>query len=474
LISVAEKWGLYRHIRFNSVVEEASWNDETYQWEVGVQVSGGKAAEFGSEYSVHCDYLISGVGQLNTPYYPAIEGLSSFQGTVMHSARWNWNKPLDGKRIAIIGNGATAAQIVPELAKVASDLTIFQRTPNWIVPRDDKLIPAMRKALYRYLPTIRRRYRSRLMDFRESFYDAAVVEDSAMNHEIARMCTTMMKTQLSNKPELIDALTPTYPPGCKRIIISDDYYPALNRPNVHLQTQGIKKITSQGIASGEDELAFDAIILATGFQTVDFLSPVEISGIQGRSLREIWKHGAQAYLGVTVASLPNFGMLYGPNTNLGHNSIILMIEAQSRYIAQMVAKVVQARQRGQALRIVPLQDTMDAYNKELQGHLKDSTFASDQCQSWYKNAEGVVINNWAGSVIEYQTRLSSISWADYELTGSAAEALAETKSSHIGRVVEESQSWGPWLAHAGVIASIAVAAGAVLLNRMPQLRLGHV
>lgn len=462
LIAVAQKWGLYRHIRFNTEVEEARWEDKSYQWQTKVQVTGGKAAEFGDQYTIKSDYLISCVGQLNQPYRPDIQGLSSFQGTVMHSARWNWNESLDGKRVAIIGNGATAAQIVPEIAKVAQDLIVFQRTPNWVVPRSDQAITKTRQALYRYLPAIRRRYRASLMDFREGFYDAAVVEDSNMNNEVMEWCTTMMKSQLTRKPELTNVLTPNYPPGCKRIIISDDYYPALDRPNVHLETNGIDKVVPSGIVAGGRDLQLDAIILATGFRSVDFLSPIKIFGVDGRPLEDIWSRGAQAYLGITAASLPNFAMLYGPNTNLGHNSIILMIEAQSRYAARMVAEVSKARKRGETLEIVPLQTKVDTFNRDIQERLQNSTFASDKCRSWYKNAAGMVINNWSGNVIEYQKLLSSVEWQDFELSGTAAAKLAATKSSWIGRVVEESQSWLAVAGNVAMITSVAVAATIVL------------
>jgi cation diffusion facilitator CzcD-associated flavoprotein CzcO len=277
-------------------------------------VTGGKAAEFGAEYNIRSDYVVSAVGQLNTPSYPDIEGLSDFKGTTMHSARWDWSKPMAGKKIGIIGNGATAAQVVPELAKIAESLTVFQRTPNWVVPRDDKVISAARRAAYQYIPGFRRRYRASLMDQRESFYDVAVIEDSDLNKDVRIQCVDAMRSQLVDKPELIDTLTPDYPPGCKRIIISDDYYPALNRPNVALEARGIQKVTPNGIVVDGAEIELDVLILATGFKTLQFMYPIDVYGEKGRSLKEIWPHGARAYLGITVESLPNFAMMYGPNT----------------------------------------------------------------------------------------------------------------------------------------------------------------
>lgn len=295
------------------MVDESRWQEKELKWNTSVS-SSGKAAEFGSKYTIKSDYVISAVGQLNTPHYPDFEGMKNFKGVMMHSARWRWNEPISGKRIGIIGNGATAAQIVPEVAKVASSLTVFQRTPNWIVPRLDQSISAARKVAYRYVPLVRKRYRASLMDIRESFYDVAVVAGSEANDSVRTMCNEAMQSQLTDKPELIEALTPDYPPGCKRIIISDDYYPALNRPNVHLETGAIQRITENGIIVNGKEIELDVLVLATGFKTLEFMYPIQVYGEKGRDLKSIWPHGAQAYLGITVESLPNFSMMYGPNT----------------------------------------------------------------------------------------------------------------------------------------------------------------
>lgn len=176
------------------------------------------------------------------------------------------------------------------------------------------MISPMRRAAYRYMPYVRRRYRASLMDMREAFYDAAVIENSDLNTEMRRQCTEMMKSQLVDKPQLMQALTPDYPPGCKRIIISDDYYPALNRSNVELETGSIDRITAEGIVVDGREIKLDVLVFATGFQTLDFMYPIKVYGENQRSLEDIWPHGAQAYLGITVESLPNFSMMYGPNT----------------------------------------------------------------------------------------------------------------------------------------------------------------
>lgn len=214
--------------------------------------------------------------------------------------------------------GATAAQIVPEVAKVASRLTVCQRTPNWVIPRLDTDVSSLQQNLLTYIPPLRMRKRSLSMDFRESFYSAVTDSQSYFSRRTRNWCLDGMRTQLAHKPELWEKLTPNYPPGCKRVILSDDYYPALGRDNVDLETRRISRITETGIEfEGGVSQEYDLIILATGFRTVEFMHPIQIRGSKGRSLSDIWKDGASAYHGVTVEDMPNFGMFYGPNTNLG-------------------------------------------------------------------------------------------------------------------------------------------------------------
>lgn len=214
--------------------------------------------------------------------------------------------------------GATAVQIAPELAKTASHLTVYQRTPNWVIPRNDAQITAFEKALLTYIPPIRWLKRSRMMNYRENFHSAVTEGDSALANDVRRWCQDMLKEQLGNKPELWDKLTPNYSPGCKRVIISDDYYPALGRENVDLETREITRVAETGIEVDDgSEQQFDLIVLATGFRAVEFLHPIRVSGDGGRHLADVWKNGATAYFGMTVEDMPNFAMFYGPNTNLG-------------------------------------------------------------------------------------------------------------------------------------------------------------
>ncbi|PGH05786.1 hypothetical protein GX51_02757 [Blastomyces parvus] len=440
LHTVAEKYKLFRYIRFNSAVEEARWDDKTRKWRTVVKVAGeSKDAEFADQYTLTSDFLVSAVGQLNSPAYPSIPGIDDFQGKIIHSARWDWTYDLKGKRVGIIGNGATAAQIIPTIAPDVAQLTVFQRTPNWVTPRLDTAIPKPIKALFQYFPPSLWKLRSWMMDLRETFHGAIADQDSQYAKLARTASISMMKKQLPNRPELWEKLVPNYPVGCKRIIISDDYYPTFMRDNVTLETRPITQITENGIAVDGAEHEFDVIVLATGFRTVEFMHPIQVYGINGRALSDIWSDGARALYGITVESLPNFGMLYGPNTNLGHNSIILMIEAQTKYIQAMISAVLKARQVGESLMILPDPKRVNAFNDELQSTLETTSFAHPNCRSWYKRADGKVTNNWSGTVVQYQKILSRLNWADFVLDGYGAQQLqVRRKKTYLGRVREES------------------------------------
>lgn len=400
---MAQKYELYRYVRFNSTVQSAKRDDASKKWNITVEVQGGKDAEFGSDYTIKSDFLVSAVGQLNQPKLPKIDGLDTFKGKLMHSARWDWDYDVRAKKVAIIGNGATAAQIIPELVGEVESLTIHQRTPNWVIPRLDAPIPDWKRSMYKYIPYVRHRKRSDMMDFREAFYHAVWDNEHPIAQFLEAQATEHMHTQLPNRPDLWEKLLPKYKIGCKRVIISDDYLPVFLRDDVKLETGRIDKITEKGIQTDGNEAEYDLIICATGFKTVEFMHPIEITGSAGRTLASVWKEGGEALYGVTVESLPNFGMLYGPNTNLGHNSIILMIEAQSRYINALIAEVLKARKAGGQLIVQPNGERVKAYNEEIQIELQKSSFNDPRCGSWYKREDnGKITQNWSRTVVAYQ------------------------------------------------------------------------
>ncbi|KAG9245932.1 hypothetical protein BJ878DRAFT_323165 [Calycina marina] len=472
LVRVAHKYELYRHIRFNTEVSAARWDAPSNTWLTTIKRTGSKDAEFGEEYTMTSDFLVSGVGQLNIPRYPDIEGLSSFKGKTMHTARWDWDYDLTDKKIGIIGNGATAAQVIPEIAKVCKSLTIFQRTPNWMVPRNDAEISTTRKAVFKYLPYIRSKYRALLMDFGEEFFNTVFYPDSEYAKTVKELALQNLADALPGKKyaALRETLTPNYAPGCKRIISSDDFYPTLTKDNVQMETTGIQCITENDVeVAGDKEHELDVLILATGFQTTQFMHPIKIYGIDGVSIEDVWKGGASAYLGMTVPQLPNFGMLYGPNTNLGHNSIILMIEAQALYITTLINKVQTAREAGMSVSIRPKAKVLQEYSADIQARLATSAFADPNCHSWYKTESGLVTNNWADAVIPYQKRTSSINWEDFDIGGLGASDIMKEGKTSWNRVVEES-----WISNTTLLAGIitagsVTAAGVVYRNTLRRL-----
>ncbi|TVY36246.1 FAD-binding monooxygenase [Lachnellula occidentalis] len=477
LIAIAHKYQLYAHIRFSTSVTSSRWDESSKTWSSQVERQGSKDSEFSKQYTITSSFLVSAVGQLNVPKYPnEIPGIDSFNGKAMHSARWDWDFDLRGKKVGIIGSGASAAQIIPEIAGVCESLTVFQRTPNWVIPRGDVAISPTRQALYKYVPWARRRYRAALMDAREGFFDVVFEITSPVHEYMMGASKAHMAAQLPGDgyAELREKLQPRYAVGCKRVIITDDFFPAFARENVALETGRIEGITEKGVSVEGREYDFDVLVYATGFKTTQFMYPIQIYGKGGKSIEDIWSEGASAYLGMTVPELPNFSMLYGPNTNLGHNSIILMIEAQAMYINTLITKIQLAKQRGGSLSIQTKSQVAEDYNNEIQTRLSQSAFADPNCNSWYKNEAGLITNNWSDAAIPYQKRTSFIDWGNFEIEGTGkVDAEVKGKTSW-KRVVEETQVSNTVILAGMVTAAIgAIAAGAILRRGGLQILLRH-
>ncbi len=303
------------------------------------------------------------------------------------------------------------------------------------------------------------------MDFRESFHSAVTNSDSIYADMMRTMNHNLLRQQLPDRPDLWEKLSPQYHPGCKRTVISDDYYPALVQKNVKLETSRIERITSDGIQfAGHDSAEeFDLIVLATGFDTISFLSPIKITGRNGKPIEEIWDQAPYAYKGVTVPDLPNFGVLYGPNTNLSHNSLILVIEAQTKYISVLIDKVLQARRKGQSLALCPLEEKTLGYWHDLQLALQKTSFSDPNCNSWWKRADGIITNNWVGTAIDYQNNLSVVEWSDYYVFGSSGGDIdvlgRNDKVTKIRRVVEE--TWLSRTALGAIVVAFALSVQAL-------------
>jgi cation diffusion facilitator CzcD-associated flavoprotein CzcO len=384
----ATKYDLGPHLRFGVEIASARYDEAACLWRL--RTTAGEA--------ITADVVVSGTGQLNRPHVPEIPGLDEFAGTWFHSARWRHDHDLAGRTVAVVGNGASAIQFVPPVAEAARTVRIFQRSANWIIPRNDRAYRPWEQWAFRHVPGFARLHRALIYAALELRF-FGFFKNSWFGRRLERQATAYMHAHITDAG-LRAALTPDYPAGCKRILISDDYYQALARPNVQLVTLPIARIARDGVVTADGTLHLaDTIVFATGFETTKFLAPMEFEGIGGRRLSAAWRDGAEAYLGVAVSGFPNLFLLYGPNTNLGHNSIIFMIECQVRYVMQCIERL--RRQRLAALDVKP--EVQRRYNEALQRNLKRTAWDAG-CTSWYKTASGKVTNNWSGFTVEYWWR----------------------------------------------------------------------
>ena len=322
LKGVADKYGLRRNIRFNSFVDRAHWDDSEYRWHV-FTVSG-------QEYVAQ--FLISGAGALHIPSLPDIAGIGDFDGPVFHTAQWDHSVDLSGKRVAVIGTGASAIQVLPELVKIADQVQLYQRTAAWIKPRINFTFPRVARQAFATIPGVRAALRAATYWTLDSRAIAL-----AKRPELMTVAGWMYKANMRRyvkDPALRAKLTPRYRPGCKRILISDNFYQAVADPITELITDGIARVTRGGIVTADGtERAVDAIVLATGFHVTDSFNYLDLKGAHGEDLVDRWRReGIAAHRGITVADVPNLFFLLGPNTGLGHNSVVFMIESQIRYI----------------------------------------------------------------------------------------------------------------------------------------------
>jgi cation diffusion facilitator CzcD-associated flavoprotein CzcO len=381
----ADKYGLRPHLRFDTEIASARFDAQVGVWRLRT-----RAGE-----SIEAEVLVSGVGQLNRPAMPDIPGLERFRGASFHSARWDHGVSLAGRRIGVIGNAASAIQLVPEVAREAGRLTVFQRSANWMLPRRDRAYSESEKRRFARHPWLAKLARWWIWAVFELQWPV-FRRNRFLSARYQQMALKSLSEQVAD-PQLRQTLVPDYPIGGKRILISDDYYAALGRENVEVVTDAIERVDEQGVMlrSGR-HVELDVLVLATGFQTTEFLAPIELTGLEERRLRDEWKDGARAYLGISVSGFPNFFMLYGPNTNLGHNSIIFMIECQARYIAACVRAL---RERGLAW-LDLRREVMEAFDDRLREELARTVW-NDTDHSWYKDAAGRITNNWSGSTLRY-------------------------------------------------------------------------
>ena len=382
---LVDEWGLRPHLRLGTEVTDARFDPHERRWELATT----------NGHDLRARLLVTACGQLRIPHVPDFPGLDDFGGAHWHSARWNHDFDPAGKRVAVVGTGASAIQVVPELAGVAERLYVFQRSAPWVVPRHDRAYTRLERKLFAMSPALRKAYRAYIYSYREASF-LAFQPGSLMARVYHHLSRRHLEDQVPD-PELRAALTPNYPLGCKRVLITDDYYPVLLRPDVELVRDAIEEFIPEGVRTNDGTVReLDAVIFATGFDSQSLVAPMRVEGPDGRTLDDIWSRGPQAHLGMTVAGMPNLFLLYGPNTNLGHNSILFMMERQFDYILECVREL---RRRGAAsLEVRP--EVMEGFNAELQDVLRDSIW-SRGCSSWYKNDSGIITNNWPRSTFRY-------------------------------------------------------------------------
>jgi cation diffusion facilitator CzcD-associated flavoprotein CzcO len=385
LRSCVDKYGIRSHLRFGKDVVEARYEEASATWLL--RCTDGLA--------VRSRVIVSATGPLNRPSLPSIPGAQRFTGDAFHSSRWDTSIDLRGKRVAVIGTGASAIQIVPAIAPLAEKLTLFQRTPPWVIPRRDAAVSPRRRALYRRLPGYARLVRGAIYWFLE-IRALAFTRKPSLMQAAEKLALRHLAAQISD-PALRARLTPAYRMGCKRVLVSDDYYPSLLRPNVEVVSEPIEALGERSIASGGIDRPVDVVVFATGFRATEGVSPLRVYGRNGVELGQTWRDGMQAYLGTAVAGFPNLFTIIGPNTGLGHNSMIVMMEAQYRYIVDAL-RVMRRRN------IVSLEvraAVQAEFNRRLQRRMQ-ATVWSAGCASWYQDSHGKNTTLWPGFTFTYR------------------------------------------------------------------------
>lgn len=402
---VAEKYGLLPHCRFDTEVSAARWDESSCTWTVS-----------SSDGDVTADVLVSAVGMFKEPALPDIEGIESFGGTMFHTARWDAGHDLTDERVAVIGSAASAVQLVPEIAKTAGQVYLFQRTANWVLPKPDtpyteeelerfrtepEAVLAMRAELYKH------------MDEGMTFDDPAVLAE--------REAAGLAAIDVVRDVGLREKLRPRHPFGCKRPLFSNVYYEAFNRPNLELVTEPVERIVPRGVVTADGvERAVDTVLLATGFSTTRYVSVIDVVGRRGQHIGDLWRDGPQAYLGITTPGFPNLFMLYGPNTNNG--SILTMIEAQ---VAHVVGHLRRLRDEGLPW-VEPRPEATEAYNDEVQAAIGRVAVWQFGCNGYYKSRTGRIVTQWPMSMSEYARRTRRID-PDAYVVGERGAALAGSR-----------------------------------------------
>jgi cation diffusion facilitator CzcD-associated flavoprotein CzcO len=392
----AKKYDLYRSIQFGKTVTSVMHDGD--KWNVN----------FKDGTSIKADYVISGLGGLHEPNIPDFEGRASFNGPSFHTAQWRHDVDLKDKRVAIIGSAASAVQVIPEIVDKVSHLDVYQRTPNWVIPRESYSYPKWLQAIFEKAPLLARAYRGFYFSLLEYRFAAFKKDDNFIKRRVQKRFLQYLNKAVRD-PELRAKLTPSYPVGCKRILISDDYFDAIQKENVEVITDSIERITPSGVLTRNGaEHPADVLIYATGFTPFDILASIDVVGPGGNSLKDAWANGITSHRTLAVPGFPNFFILLGPNSGLGHNSVILMIEAQVNYIIRLVKK---ALEKGAAF-VETRPEAAEAYDRKLQAELKDRVWAAG-CGAWYVDKAGRNYTLYPHAVREYLREMAEPDSQEY-------------------------------------------------------------
>jgi cation diffusion facilitator CzcD-associated flavoprotein CzcO len=399
---VAHTYGVDRIAELGVEISDVSWNDGDRRWSV--------RAEDGREWDA--DAVVIATGQLHRPSLPRIEGAGDFQGRTFHSAEWDHDYDLAGKRVAVVGTGASAVQFVPEIAKTVGHLDVFQRSGNWFLPRNSRPYPTPLRWAFAHVPGLQAFRRWFIYHYGNSL--TAMIRHPRTLGLLGKLRSVLFMRRQLRDPGVREKVWPDYTFGCKRVLFSSHWLPALQRPNVEVHTEAITRVEAGGVRTADGTLhEADCIIWGTGFKTTSFMLPMEIHGREGRSISDTWAQGAHAHLGVTVPGYPSLFFMYGPNTNTSGGSIIVYLEAQAAYIRQ----ALQMARDADADAIEVRAEAEQAIDAEIQARFAGTAWL--ECDSWYRDEGGRIVTNWPGYMGEYVEATGSLDPADFELIRSA-------------------------------------------------------
>ena len=403
----ADEYGLHPHLKLRTEILSASWDEETQRW--CLTTAGGE--------SHHFNVVVSAVGLFTRPLFPDLVEEEPFTGTVMHSAQWDHSVPMEGARIAVLGTGSTASQLIPELAKVAGKVYSVQRSPTWILPKPDRDYTRRERWVFAHVPFAKKLYRTRLW-LRSEANISVIEHGSDKTQEFTAIALDLLEKTVADE-ELRRQLTPDTPMGCKRLVFSSDYLPTLTRPNVEVLNSPARYLRARSLVTEDGtERDVDVVVCATGYAAADYLGELDVSGEQGQKLHEVWRDGARAYFGMAVPGFPNFFMLYGPNTNVGSNSVIFMLEAQARYIVRALKYMRRKGKTYIAVRPAALAEFVANIDRWMVG-----TVWTTRCSNYFRAPNGRVVTQWPRSARSFWEMTRRFKPADYSFRAPAISTV---------------------------------------------------